>query len=327
MHKFIDEIAIRVKAGDGGAGCVSYRREKYIPRGGPDGGDGGHGGNVYIKADQNILNLSHLRKDILYHAQNGRGGTGQNKSGKKGEDIIIKVPIGTQIFNETSDNIIHDFLDEEIYCAAEGARGGKGNAFFKSATNQSPRFAQPGEKTEEIKINLSLKLIADAGLVGMPNAGKSTLLKTLTRANPKVGNYPFTTLTPNLGVLEIDNKKRIFIADIPGIIEGASRGHGLGLSFLKHIERVKVLIFVLDVSAAHVEEELKILRHELEEYNPQLLKRPYIVAFNKVDLLADKEFLNEWVMSFEKEGIHPLPISATKKEGIHDLIEEIKKKL
>jgi len=327
LHKFIDEIAIRVKAGDGGAGCVSYRREKYIPRGGPDGGDGGHGGNVYIKADQNILNLSHLRKDILYHAQNGRGGTGQNKSGKKGEDIIIKVPIGTQIFNETSDNIIHDFLDEEIYCAAEGARGGKGNAFFKSATNQSPRFAQPGEKTEEIKINLSLKLIADAGLVGMPNAGKSTLLKTLTRANPKVGNYPFTTLTPNLGVLEIDNKKRIFIADIPGIIEGASRGHGLGLSFLKHIERVKVLIFVLDVSAAHVEEELKILRHELEEYNPQLLKRPYIVAFNKVDLLADKEFLNEWVMSFEKEGIHPLPISATKKEGIHDLIEEIKKKL
>jgi len=327
LHKFVDEILINIKAGNGGPGSVSFRREKYIPKGGPDGGEGGEGGSVYIQIEKNIINLSHLNKDRIYGAENGHHGEGQNKSGKKGEDLVIKVPLGTQIYDSCKKELIHDFLDDKPFLASKGGRGGKGNSFFKTAVNQTPKFAQPGEQTEPIKLYFSLKLIADVGLVGFPNAGKSTLLKALTNANPKVGDYPFTTLSPNLGVLEIEKRDRILIADIPGIIEGASKGHGLGLSFLKHIERVKILIYVLDLREAHVEEELKVLRNELEEYNKKLLKRPFIVVFNKIDLVEDKNFLLEWIASFEKDGIFPIAISAKNKEGIDNLIKEIVKKL
>jgi len=325
LQKFVDEITIRVKAGNGGPGSVSFRREKYIPKGGPDGGDGGRGGDVYIQADPRIINLSHLQKDRLYKAKDGKNGQGQNKHGKDGENLLIKVPIGTILY-DSNQNPVHDFTDETPFLCAEGARGGKGNAFFKTSTMQAPRHAQPGETTEELEIELSLKLIADVGLVGFPNAGKSTLLKALTKAHPRIGNYPFTTLSPNLGTLDIDSIKRCIIADIPGIIEGASQGHGLGISFLKHIERVKLLIFVLDVSTSDVEEELRILRSELATYNPVLNKRPYLIVFNKCDLI-EAEFLEEWIISFKKAGYEPIPISAQEQTNLDSIIKAISKSI
>ena len=321
MFKFIDEIHIQVKAGNGGPGCISFRREKFIPLGGPDGGDGGKGGNVYIQSDPRIINLEHLQKDRCYSAGNGEHGSGVNRTGKDGEDITIKVPYGTVLYNDEGE-LVHDFLDDEPFLVAEGARGGKGNAFFKSSTFQSPRFSQPGEHCEKFGIKLSLKLIADVGLVGFPNAGKSTLLKTLTRANPKIGDYPFTTLSPNLGTLELDNKHTCIIADIPGILEGASKGYGLGLSFLKHIERVRLLIFVLDVTMTDVEDELRILRSELDSYNQNLNKRPFIVLFNKCDLM-EEEFLNEWVASFKKIKLNPVLVSAINSTNLDKLVSEI----
>lgn len=321
MHSFIDDITITAKSGDGGAGAVSFRHEKYVEKGGPDGGDGGAGGNVLFKADARVVNLSHLKKDKVYRSQDGRPGSGRQKSGRKGRDITIKVPEGTQLFDAETEELLHDFLDaeEEPFLVLSGGRGGKGNAFFKSATRQAPRFSQPGEEGETGHFRLALKMIADVGLVGFPNAGKSTLLKALTDANAKTGNYPFTTLSPNLGVMPYDLTRQILIADIPGIIEGASKGQGLGLSFLKHIERVRLLLFVLDVSMAHVEEELKILRSELESYNEELLYRPYLVLFNKTDLLDDREFLDEWTKSFRDNGIDPLLISAATGTGIEEL--------
>lgn len=323
MQKFIDEISIRVKSGDGGAGCVSFRREKYIEKGGPDGGDGGYGGNVYVQADPRIINLAHLKKDRLYAAGNGKPGQGRKKTGKNGEDLVIKVPLGT-VLTTPDEHILFDFTDETPYRLASGGMGGKGNAFFKTSTMQTPRFSQPGESTEEFSVIFSLKMIADVGLVGLPNSGKSTLLECLTHARPKIGNYPFTTLSPNLGTLEINNLKTCIIADIPGIIEGASMGHGLGLSFLKHIERVRVLLFVLDVTTAHVDDELNVLRKELDDYNPVLNKRPYILIFNKIDLI-EKDFLEEWMESFRKEGLNPIPISAKEKINTDLLVSEIEK--
>ncbi len=323
MYKFVDEIRIRVKAGNGGPGAISFRREKFVPMGGPDGGDGGRGGDIYLQPDQRVLNFSHLHKDRLYKAWNGRNGSGNNRSGSDGKDHSIKVPVGTVVYSEEGE-LIHDCLDETPFCLAKGGRGGKGNAHFKSSTFQAPRFSQPGEDSEPFTIILSLKLIADIGLIGLPNAGKSTLLKTLTHAAPKIGNYPFTTLSPNLGTLEITPAKTLVIADIPGIIEGASMGHGLGLSFLKHIERVRLLVFVLDVATANVEDELNILRKELDEYNPELNKRPHLVVFNKSDLV-DPEFLSEWMESFQAQGIRPIAISATENKGIEELLSAMRK--
>jgi len=323
LHKFIDEINIRVKSGDGGPGCISFRHEKYIEFGGPDGGDGGAGGNVYVKADSRIINLGHLKRDRLYKAGNGVGGRGRQKTGKSGKDIVINVPIGTVIMSE-NDVPIYDLLDDTPYLLATGGMGGKGNAFFKTSTNQSPRHAQPGIATEEFSIKLSLKMIADVGLVGLPNSGKSTLLKTLTHASPKIANYPFTTLSPNLGTLELNNYRQCIMADIPGIIEGASMGHGLGLSFLKHIERVRVLVFVLDINATHVDEELQMLRRELDSYNPVLNTRPSILVFNKIDLI-DEDFLQEWLQSFRAQGIDPIPVSARDNINLDKLVDEISK--
>lgn len=323
MQKFIDEIHIRVKSGDGGPGAISFRHEKYIEFGGPDGGDGGAGGNVFVKADSRIINLAHLKRNRLYKAANGDSGKGRQKTGKNGRDVVINVPVGTQILSENGGQIC-DLTDDTPYLLATGGMGGKGNAFFKTSTNQSPRYSQPGIQTEEFTIKLALKMIADVGLVGLPNSGKSTLLKTITHASPKIGNYPFTTLSPNLGTLELNNFKKCIVADIPGIIEGASMGHGLGLSFLKHIERVRVLVFVLDISTAHVDDELNILRKELDSYNPVLNKRPSILVFNKIDLI-DEAFLTEWIESFRSQGLDPIPVSARDNLHLDKLIQEIAK--
>lgn len=247
MAKFTDIISIHIKAGNGGPGSVAFRKEKYIPYGGPDGGDGGKGGDVYIEADRRYYNLSHFFSDRIYKAENGGHGSGQNMHGKDGEDLVIKVPPGTVVMNIETNEIMADLIDEGMpFKVASGGSGGRGNAFFKTATHQTPRFAQPGMPGEEFSVNLNLKLIADIGLVGLPNAGKSTLLGAITNANPKIGDYPFTTLTPNLGVVEYNDSIVYKIADIPGIIEGAHMGHGLGLSFLQHIERVKCILYILD---------------------------------------------------------------------------------
>lgn len=323
MHRFVDETTIELKAGNGGPGAVSFRHEKYVEFGGPDGGNGGAGGNVYFEASSAINTLSHIRHDRKYYAGNGHAGGGQNKTGRDGKDLIIKLPLGAQLLNPLTHTLIHDFTDEKPFLIAKGGRGGKGNAFFKSSTRQSPRFSQPGEQREPQHFMLSLKLIADVGLVGFPNAGKSSLLKALTKANPQIANYPFTTLSPNLGVLDVSVYKKIHLADIPGIIEGAAKGVGLGISFLKHIERVNLILFVLDMTNALVKEELEILRTELDTYNPVLNKRPFLVVFNKIDLIDDKNFLAEWIDSFQAEGIHPIAVSALSGEGLDVLRKNI----
>ncbi len=321
MAKFTDTITIRVKAGNGGPGSVSFMREKYMPKGGPDGGDGGKGGGVYFETNMNLHNLSHFSKNRIYQAGNGMHGMGANRTGHDGNDLVVKIPPGTQIINAESGDILVDLVDENTrYLAAEGGIGGKGNAFFKSSTFQTPRFAQPGIKTEEILITLNLKLIADIGLVGLPNSGKSTLLSILTNARPKIGNYPFTTLIPNLGIIEGRGGKPYRIADIPGIIEGAHKGHGLGLSFLQHIERVKVILYLIECTGDDLLYNLELLKSELGFYNGELLKKPGYIILTKSDLL-DEEELNERILILE--GNKLLAISAVDKKNITGLIEII----
>ncbi len=293
MAKFTDTITIRIKAGDGGPGAVSFMREKYIPRGGPDGGDGGKGGDIYFEADRRYYTLSHFFKDRLYRADNGKPGMGANRSGKNGNDLVIKVPPGTQLISTENGEVLADLVEEgKRFRAAEGGIGGKGNAFFKSSTLQTPRFSQPGIKNEEFRVILNLKLIADIGLVGLPNAGKSTLLSKLTNARPKIGDYPFTTLIPNLGVVEMKNGDVYRIADIPGIIEGAHRGQGLGLSFLQHIERVKIILFIIDSTESDPKYNLDLLKSELNIYNKELINKPYYIIVTKSDLV-DKDYCDE----------------------------------
>jgi len=290
LSKFTDTITIHVEAGHGGAGAVAFRREKYVPKGGPDGGDGGKGGNVFIEADRRYYNLSHLFKDRLYKAERGEQGMGDNRHGRDGADLTIKVPPGTQVIDAGEEIVIADLVDEGVPClVAAGGIGGKGNAFFKSSTHQTPRFSQPGMPGEEKSLTLNLKLIADIGLVGLPNAGKSTLLSKLTRAKPKIADYPFTTLIPNIGVVERDSGMIYKIADIPGIIEGAHMGHGLGLSFLQHIERVKIILYLIDVTEDDPVYNLELLKSELETYNRELPLKPSYFVLTKIDLADDDE--------------------------------------
>ncbi|HPV96328.1 MAG TPA: GTPase ObgE [Spirochaetota bacterium] len=285
MARFTDSIRIIVRAGKGGAGAVSFFREKYLPKGGPDGGDGGKGGDVYIEARNSYHNLSHFFRDRVYKAENGRQGMGANRNGKTGADLVLRVPPGTEIIDEETSEVLFDLTEEgEPVAVALGGMGGKGNAFFKSSTNQTPRYAQPGMPGEERALCLNLKLIADVGLVGLPNAGKSTLLSRLTNAKPKIADYPFTTLIPNLGVIQRADGSSIRIADIPGIIEGAHRGLGLGLSFLRHIERVRAILFLVDINDDDPAYALRLLRSELETYNPALTLRPSAVLLSKADL-------------------------------------------
>ncbi len=323
MAKFTDTISIRIKAGNGGPGAVSFRREKYIPRGGPDGGDGGKGGDVYFVADRRYYNLSHFFSEKVYAAANGKTGMGNNKFGLNGDDLIINVPPGTQVINAETDELIADLIDEDVpVLVAKGGIGGKGNAFFKTSTHRTPRFSQPGMEGDEIEVFMNLKLIADIGLVGLPNSGKSTMLSKLTNAKPKIGDYPFTTLIPNLGVVERKGGVFYKIADIPGIIEGAHKGLGLGLSFLQHIERVKGIIYLIDCREEDMSYNFKLLKSELGTYNESLLKKPYLIAVTKIDLITPGELREKLAVFKEKKVI---PLSSISGENLDKLLKNIDK--
>jgi len=285
---FVDRVLVHVEAGTGGSGQTSFRREKYVPMGGPDGGDGGRGGNVIVRADRNLVTLLDYTYRDVWKAERGQHGEGNNRTGRSGDDVILPVPRGTIIRDHESGELIGEVLeDAQEVIVARGGRGGKGNAFFVTATHQSPREWQPGEEGEARKLELELKLIADIGLVGQPNAGKSTLLSVISAARPKIGDYPFTTLSPNLGVVPLSDHRSFVVADIPGIIEGAHEGRGLGLKFLRHIERTRILAFLLPIDAEDWQKEFDQLRHEIASYSLELANKPYCVVFTKLDLLGE----------------------------------------
>ena len=291
--KFLDQVKIYIKAGDGGSGSPSFRREKFIEFGGPDGGDGGRGGSIILKSERNLNTLIDYRYQQHFKAKRGGDGRGKNQTGKGGEDLFLKVPIGTQVFEEDNKTLIYDFKKQhEEFVAASGGRGGFGNTRFKSSTNRAPKKFTKGTKGEEFWIWLQLKTIADIGIIGMPNAGKSSLLASITSARPKIANYKFTTLNPNLGVAMYDDKE-ITLADIPGLIEGAHAGVGLGIKFLKHIERCKTLLHLIDINEENLLENYKQVRNELKEYSKQLVKKEEIIVFNKVDLIDKKTLLTK----------------------------------
>ncbi|HHW19775.1 GTPase ObgE [Thermodesulfovibrio thiophilus] len=329
--QFVDYVKIYVKAGDGGRGCVSFRREKYVPRGGPDGGDGGKGGDVIIKASSDLHTLLDYRYKKIYKAERGEHGKGSNMTGRDGEDLIIKVPVGTVIKNMETNKIIAD-LDEEgkSIVIAKGGRGGLGNAHFATSTNQAPRYAQPGQKGEELWIILELKLLADVGLIGLPNAGKSTLISVISSAKPKIADYPFTTLTPVLGVVKYGDHQSFVVADIPGLIEGAHRGTGLGHQFLRHVERTSLLLHLVDVSDfidSDPVENFEKIQKELELYNPSLIKKPLAVAGTKIDLAHKANRLNKLREYCEKKAIDFFAISAVKQEGIDKLLNYLSERV
>jgi len=325
---FIDYAQITVKAGDGGDGAITFRREKYVPKGGPSGGNGGEGGNVILEAHHNFSTLLDFRYKKNYKAQNGAPGASALKDGKNGENIIIKVPVGTIIKDAENERQLFD-LDEDgkQYIVAKGGRGGKGNSNFATSTNQTPRYAEPGRPGEEKKITLELKLIADIGLVGFPNAGKSTLISTISAARPKIANYPFTTLEPNLGIVKYKDYKSFTVADIPGIIEGASEGKGLGLKFLRHIERTKILLFLIDISSEDYQKEYKVLLNELKKYSPKLAEKKKIVSLSKADLVEEKE-LKKLAKKKIRNSDSPLLIfSSASNYGIPELLDYLWKEI
>jgi len=286
--KFIDEAIITVQSGDGGAGCVSFRREKFIPRGGPDGGDGGKGGDVIFKTTSRKRTLYDFRFQKHFKAKNGKSGQGSSRTGGNGSELIIKIPAGTVISQSETDKIIKDFVDtDDTFIIAAGGRGGQGNQRFKTSTNRAPKFAQPGEPGQTLKLKLELKLLADVGIIGLPNAGKSTLISVISSARPKIDNYPFTTLSPNLGIVNTGWGEPFAVADIPGLIEGAHQGAGLGIRFLRHIERTRILIHLVDAAAIDVNDPMKAYRainREIGLYSRELSKRLQVVVLNKLDL-------------------------------------------
>ena len=297
--KFLDQAKIYIKAGNGGSGSSSFRREKYVEFGGPDGGDGGNGGSVILESERNLNTLVDFRYRQHFKAENGRSGSKKNKTGAGGENLILKVPIGTQIYEEDNNTLIYDLTkNNEKFVVATGGEGGLGNTRFKSSTNRAPRKNTSGKQGEEFWIWLQLKVIADAGIIGLPNAGKSSLLSKCTRAKPKIANYPFTTINPNLGVLNL-NHKEIILADIPGLIEGSHKGVGLGDKFLRHIERCKVLIHLIDISEKDIIGNYLKIRNELSKYDKKILKKTEIVVFNKSDLI-DMNSINEKLKNFKK---------------------------
>lgn len=320
---FIDYAEISVKGGNGGRGCLSFRREKYVPKGGPDGGNGGDGGNVIIQVDSQMTTLLDFRYRKHYKAENGKPGGEALKHGKKGKDVHIKVPPGTMIRDLDTRKIIADLTKKgQMVLAACGGKGGKGNASFKSPTLQSPRKAEPGTKGEQRELSLELKLLADVGIVGQPNVGKSTLLAKLSSAKPKIANYPFTTLTPNLGIVKLNNHQSFVLADIPGLIEGAHRGKGLGIEFLKHIQRTKLLLYLLDASSEDVKSDYQTLLKEIELFDSLLSQRPQVVVLNKIDLLPKLKRIRIG------EGKIPVCyISALTGKGIKDLLKIMKYRL
>ena len=297
--KFLDQVKIYIKAGNGGDGSPSFRREKFIEFGGPDGGDGGNGGSVVLISERNLNTLIDYRYQQHHKAQRGDNGSGQNRTGKGGDDLILKVPIGTQVFEEDNKTLIYDFKKEgEKFVAAAGGKGGLGNTRFKSSTNRAPKKFTKGTKGEEFTIWLQLKTIADIGIIGLPNAGKSSLLAAITNANPKIANYKFTTLNPNLGVAQYDDKE-VVLADIPGLVEGAHEGVGLGIQFLKHIERCKSLLHLIDITNLDIKESYDQVKKELANYSSEMMKKKEIVVLNKTDLV-DKDIIDEIILEFSK---------------------------
>lgn len=326
---FIDKAKISIKAGDGGNGAVSFHREKYISAGGPDGGDGGRGGNVVFVADDNMSTLVDFRYKRKFAAQNGENGGPKRCTGKSGQDLVIRVPRGTLLIDAESGRIHADISGDEPVIVARGGRGGAGNQHFATATRQIPRFAKPGTLGESYELNLELKLLADVGLVGFPNVGKSTLISVVSAANPKIANYHFTTLSPVLGVVKMDHGKNFVMADIPGLIEGASDGVGLGHDFLRHVDRCRLIVHVLDVSGIegrNPTEDFEIINRELRNFSEDLANRPQIVVGNKCDMATEEQIAacREYV---EKQGYSFLPISAATTQGTKLLVEEISKKL
>ena len=323
--KFIDDVCITVQSGNGGAGCISLRREKYIPKGGPDGGDGGRGGDVILKTTTKRRTLYHLQFQKLYKAKNGAGGQGRNCTGKSGDSLIIELPPGTLVRDADTGEIIKDLVDtDEVFVVAHGGRGGMGNARFKSSTNRTPRFAQPGEPGQTHRLHLELKLLADVGLVGLPNAGKSTLIKAISSARPKIADYPFTTLTPNLGVVRFGQREPFVVADIPGLIEGAHTGSGLGIQFLRHLERTRLLLHVVDVAAIDADQPLmdfETINRELYEYSPLLAGKPQLVALNKMDVDWAEDAATLFQEAYGKGDLRC--ISAATGQGLDELMQTL----
>jgi len=323
--KFIDEATITVKSGDGGRGCVSFRRERFIPKGGPDGGDGGNGGDVVLKAAPGRKTLYRFRYQRDFKAPNGAPGQGKQKTGKSGSHLIIEIPPGTLVIQEDSGELIHDFTTPgETLTVAHGGRGGKGNSHFKTSTHRTPRFGQPGEPGESLKLRLELKLLADVGLIGLPNAGKSTLISVLSSARPKIADYPFTTLTPNLGMVRIDDGDSFVMADIPGLIEGAHDGVGLGIKFLKHIERTRLLVHLVDAAAVSTDDPLQpyhTINRELAAYSDALARKPQIVVLNKMDVPEAAPAADAFTKALGDPRI--IRISAATQSGVEQLRGEI----
>ncbi|HBH86350.1 MAG TPA: GTPase ObgE [Syntrophaceae bacterium] len=328
---FIDEVKIYIKAGDGGRGCVSFRREKFVPRGGPDGGDGGKGGDIIIRAESSHRTLLDLRYKQHHMAKHGGHGKGSNRTGRNSEDVNIIVPVGTLVKNADTAEILTDLCEDgQYFIAAKGGVGGKGNAWFATSTNQAPRYAQGGIKGEERWIILELKLLADVGIIGLPNVGKSTFISKVSAARPKIADYPFTTLVPHLGVVKYGNMDTFVIADIPGLIKGAHQGIGMGTRFLRHIERTAVLLHILDISRegySSAWEDFETVNRELALFNPSLMEKPQVIAINKIDLPITRELIKKEIDIFEKKGIKVSAFSAATGEGVTMVIQEITKKL
>lgn len=335
INMFSDKVRIFIKSGKGGDGHVSFRRELYVPAGGPDGGNGGNGGDIIFQVDKGLNTLGDFRHNSKYIAQSGEEGGKKRCTGKNGEDLIIKVPEGTVIYDDESGKVIADMSGDNMKeTILKGGHGGKGNMNYATATMQAPQYAQPGQEAKELWVRLELKCIADVGLVGFPNVGKSTFLSRVTNARPKIANYHFTTLNPNLGVVDVDGGKGFVIADIPGLIEGASEGVGLGHQFLRHIERTKVIIHIVDAASTEGRDpiaDIKAINAELEAYNPDLLKRPQVIAANKIDAIYDDgtganpvELIKN---AFEPEGIKVYPISAVTGQGVKELLYAVRELL
>jgi len=331
---FIDEAKIRVKAGDGGNGCVAFRREKYVPRGGPSGGDGGKGGDVYLESSERHNTLVHFRFNPEYKAERGRHGEGSNRAGREGEDIVLKVPVGTIVYDQESGDRLHDFSRaDERMVIAHGGRGGRGNARFATSTHQAPREHEPGRPGEERHLRLELKLLADVGLVGYPNVGKSTLISRISAARPKIANYPFTTLEPNLGTVAVGDEAEpvsFVVADIPGLIEGAHTGAGLGVQFLRHIERTRLLVHLVEVSDTsgrpNPVHDFEVIMDELKSYGAGLESKPMIVAASKMDI-ADKKKLAALRKYCTKKKLKLFPLSAATGAGLDELKYELARRV
>ena len=323
--KFVDEVRIHVKAGDGGNGCVSFRRERFVPKGGPDGGDGGKGGDLILQADAQLTTLLDLTYPQQFLARKGTHGKGKNQTGRSGEDLIIRVPVGTLVRDDQAGDVLQDLVfDRQRFVAAKGGRGGRGNTRFATAIGRAPRHAEKGEKGEERWLRLELKLLADVGLIGYPNVGKSTLLSKISSARPRIADYPFTTLVPNLGVVDREGHPPFVVADIPGLIQGASKGAGLGLTFLRHVERTRLLIHLLDVSEEPPRSPVKdfqALNQELHTYHPSINEKAQIVALNKIDIPSVRERALNIERQFEEMGYRLYVISSKTGEGVEGLLE------